>query len=204
MKWVRSISSYSKFLLNLNEIIDKHRFSQIITVTGCVLSRTGSSLSPEFLHFISVSLHVSLSLLVWWHLLHFLLSSPSLWHPHQGENKLRRETVVCMQRESRNLTNMRAIQCNLSMIGRNVSDPSPHASYMMDGILLWRRETRREAGMRVRNASKVVRVRLVYPHASMHINVDTPQRVPTVFVFLLQQSDMLIWKGSAGIIDTGS
>lgn len=58
--------------------------------------------------------------------------------------------------------------------------------------------------MRVRNASKVVRVRLVYPHASMHINVDTPQRVPTVFVFLLQQSDMLIWKGSAGIIDTGS
>lgn len=28
-------------------------------------------------------------------------------------------------------------------------------------------------------------------------------KVPTVFVFLLQQSDMLIWKGNAGIIDTG-
>lgn len=29
-------------------------------------------------------------------------------------------------------------------------------------------------------------------------------KVPTVFVFLLQRSDTRIWKGSAGIIDTGA
>lgn len=67
-----------------------------------------------------------------------------------------------MQREGHSyLPNMRAIQCNLAMIGRNVSNPSPHASYMMDGIFLWRRETRREARMRVRNAHWCVRGRRV-------------------------------------------
>lgn len=29
-------------------------------------------------------------------------------------------------------------------------------------------------------------------------------RLPPVFVFLLQQSDTLIWKGSSGIIDSGA
>lgn len=49
--------------------------------------------------------------------------------------KIERGTfVICMQRESRSyLPNMRAIQCNLAVIGRNVSNLSPRAPYMMDG-----------------------------------------------------------------------
>lgn len=42
-------------------------------------------------------------------------------------------------------------------------------------------------------------------HAFIHTSVcsvDTLQKVPAAFVFLLQQSDMLIWRGNAGITDT--
>lgn len=101
-----------------------------------------------------------LSSLVWRHLLHFLLSSPYLWHSDHilwVKEKANWDgdfvCIICMQRETCNyLPNMRAIQCNLAMIGRNVSNLSPHASYMMDGIFLWQKETHREASMRVRNA----------------------------------------------------
>lgn len=41
-------------------------------------------------------------------------------------------------------------------------------------------------------------------HAYQCLLCGYTAKVPTVFVFLLQQSDMLIWKGNAGIIDTGA
>ncbi len=41
-------------------------------------------------------------------------------------------------------------------------------------------------------------------HAYQCLLCGSTEKVPTVFVFLLQQSDMLIWKGNAGIIDTGA
>lgn len=41
-------------------------------------------------------------------------------------------------------------------------------------------------------------------HAYQCLLCGYTARVPTVFVFLLQQSDMLIWKGDAGIIDAGA
>lgn len=53
-----------------------------------------------------------------------------------------------MQRDGHShLPNMRAIQSNLAMIGRNVSNLSPHASCMMDGIFLWQREARSNASV---------------------------------------------------------
>lgn len=41
-------------------------------------------------------------------------------------------------------------------------------------------------------------------HAYQCLLCGYTAKVPTVFVFLLQQPDMLIWRGSAGIIDTGA
>lgn len=41
-------------------------------------------------------------------------------------------------------------------------------------------------------------------HAYQCLLCGYTAKVPTVFVFLLQQSDMRIWKGNAGIIDTGA
>lgn len=41
-------------------------------------------------------------------------------------------------------------------------------------------------------------------HAYQCLPCRFTAKVPTVFVFLLQQPDMRIWKGNAGIIDTGA
>lgn len=41
-------------------------------------------------------------------------------------------------------------------------------------------------------------------HAYQSLHCGYTAKLPTVFVFLLQQSDMLIWKGKAGIIDTAA
>lgn len=87
--------------------------------------------------------NMSLSLPAWWYLLLFFISAFYLWRSHhflwvKEKANEERDFVICMQRENRSyLPNMRAIQCNLAMIRRNVSIPSPYASYMMDGVFLW-------------------------------------------------------------------
>lgn len=94
---------------------------------------------------------------------------------------------------------------------RNVSNLSHHASCMMDGILLWQSEAHREAStggykcafVCFRGGVRQARVAACI-HAYQCLLCGYTARVPTVFVFLLQQSDMLIWKDNAGIIDTGA
>lgn len=47
----------------------------------------------------------------------------------------------------------------------------------------------------------------MWPYVSMHINdrsVDTLQRFLLCLCSCISKSDMLIWKGSAGIIDTAA
>lgn len=108
-----------------------------------------------------------------------------------------------MQRESCSyLPNMRAIQCNLAMIGRNVSNLSPHASYMMDGVFLWQRETQRSQ----REVLKCifvcfgdgVCVCVCVERAFMHISVCS---VDTLWRFLLCLcscfSNLTCWFGRA-------
>lgn len=131
--------------------------------------------------------------------------------------QIERETfVICMQREHwGSLPNMRAIQSDLAMIRRNVSNLP---SCVMDGILpWWRPERAREAekpvwvgwnahlwfsflfwgGVRPTRVAACV-------HAYRCLLCGHTARLPPVFVFLLQQSDTLIWKGSSGIIDSGA
>lgn len=114
-----------------------------------------------------------------------------------------------MQRESHSsLLNMRAIQCNLAQIGRNVSNLSPRAPSVMDGVFLWQRASHRDAVWMIEMhiclwwgvvCGACVAARI---HAYRCPLCGNTAKVPAVFVFLPQQSDMLIWKGSAGIIDT--
>ena len=118
------------------------RSSEINPVAGCARDRTGSYLSSL------VSLWIPSQ--VCWHLLRLRLSSPPIcgtlitFSDSRGRQIERETFVICMQRESRSyLPNMRAIQCNLAMIGRNVSNLSPRAPYMMDGSFPPRREAQR-------------------------------------------------------------
>lgn len=114
-----------------------------------------------------------------------------------------------MQRDGHShLPNMRAIQSNLAMIGRNVSNLSPHASCMMDGIFLWQREARSKASVGLEASVCVFRGGVhqarvgACSHAYQCLLCGYAVRWFLLFVFLLQQSDMSIWKGDAGIIDT--
>lgn len=138
---VDKMSQYlSNFLTEFdlgNEIWQRFRYA---------FGMTGSYLSCVVNYYISspISLHVSLfASLVVFVAFFLFISAFYLWRSHhflwvKEKANEERDFVICMQREKRSyLPNMRAIQCNLAMIRRNVSIPSPYASYMMDGVFLW-------------------------------------------------------------------
>lgn len=87
---------------------------------------------------------------------------------------------------------MRAIQSNLAVIGRNVSNLSPHASYMMDSLFFNRQTHRAEPESGLENVHFVplrgglCRACLAaFTHAYLWIRCVM---LSAVFVFLLQQS----------------